>query len=163
MCLSHIRRLSGNNFTGKIPSFIEKWTQIETLHIQGCSFEGPIPSSISRLIYLKDLRISDLKGGASTFPSLAKMQELTTLVLRNCFIHGKVPDYVGDMKELTTLDLSFNNLTGTIPYSRFNVQYMYVNYHYSLLLLINNYDHFTKGVEDPVKSAQSVRSVRSVL
>ncbi|KAJ0725501.1 putative protein kinase RLK-Pelle-DLSV family [Helianthus annuus] len=130
--LIHLR-LSGNNFTGKIPSFIDKWTQIEILHIQGCSFEGPIPSSISSLIHLTDLRISDLKSGASTFPSVKKMPNLTTLVLRNCFIHGQVPNYVGDMKNLNMLDLSFNKLTGKIPYpstnlsySRTNLQYMYL-------------------------------------
>ncbi|XP_076960168.1 uncharacterized protein LOC143636466 [Bidens hawaiensis] len=72
-------RISDNDFGGKIPNFISKWTQIGKLHIQGCMFEGPIPSSISALTQLNDLRISDLIGGASTFPPLEKMKQLKIL------------------------------------------------------------------------------------
>ncbi|MFS8021264.1 putative non-specific serine/threonine protein kinase [Helianthus anomalus] len=110
-------RICDNNFTGKLPNFISQWTQIERLHIQGSSFEGPIPSSIFALTQLRDLRISDLKGGGSTFPSLENMLKLSILVLRNCLIHGKIPNYFKDMIYLNTIDLSFNNLTGEIPSS----------------------------------------------
>ncbi|KAJ0669274.1 putative non-specific serine/threonine protein kinase [Helianthus annuus] len=96
-------RICDNNFTGKIPNFISQWTQIWRLHIQGCSFEGPLPLSISALTQLKDLRISDLIGGASTFPSLEKMPHLSTLVLRNCLIRGTIPNYFRDMVNLSTM------------------------------------------------------------
>ncbi|KAI3731704.1 hypothetical protein L1987_62893 [Smallanthus sonchifolius] len=122
-------RICDNKFTGKIPTFISQWTRIETLHIQGCSFEGPLPSSISVLTQLKNLRISDLKGGASTFPSMEKMLGLKIVVLRNCLIHGQIPDYVGNLRSLETLDLSFNNLTGQIPssFSQLeNAEYIYL-------------------------------------
>lgn len=78
-------------------------------HIQGCPFDGPIPSSISALTSLRDLyaistfysfvilqekivcsfcflfiymanrRISDLKGGESSFPPLRDMESMKTL------------------------------------------------------------------------------------
>ncbi|KAK1412113.1 hypothetical protein QVD17_33103 [Tagetes erecta] len=86
-------------------------------YLQGCSVEGPLPSSISVLTLLEDLRISDLKGEASTFPSLQKVYGLRILILRNCLIHGKIPNYFGNMMYLKTIDLSFNNLTGDIPSS----------------------------------------------
>ncbi|KAJ0449138.1 putative non-specific serine/threonine protein kinase [Helianthus annuus] len=125
-------RICDNNFTGKIPNFISQWTQIERLDIQGSSFEGPIPSSIFALTQLRDLRISDLKGGGSTFPSLENMLKLSILVLRNCLIHGKIPNYFKDMMYLNTIPqfqqssfsqlenvdhiyLTKNNLTGAIP------------------------------------------------
>ncbi|KAL4579478.1 hypothetical protein LXL04_015626 [Taraxacum kok-saghyz] len=110
-------RLSDNNFTGKIPDYISNWTQIEKLHMQGCYLEGPIPSSISLLTKLNELRISDLKGTGSSFPRLQKMDDLSKLVLRNCLINGTIHDYLGNMRTLKTLDLSFNNLTGKIPSS----------------------------------------------
>ncbi|KAJ0814990.1 putative non-specific serine/threonine protein kinase [Helianthus annuus] len=122
-------RICDNNFTGRIPNFIRHWTQIWRLHIQGCSFEGPLPLSISALTQLKDLRISDLIGGASTFPSLEKMRHLSILVLRNCLIRGTIPNYFRDMVNLSTIDLSFNNLTGEIPssFSQLeNVDYVYL-------------------------------------
>ncbi|KAJ0453454.1 putative non-specific serine/threonine protein kinase [Helianthus annuus] len=89
-------RINDNNFTGKIPNFIGQWTKIEKLYIQGCSLEGPFPySSISALTQLVDLRISDLKGGAySKFPQLEKMTNLKKLLLRNCLIHGTIPEYI---------------------------------------------------------------------
>ncbi|KAM0014042.1 putative leucine-rich repeat domain superfamily [Helianthus debilis subsp. tardiflorus] len=98
-----IGRISDNSFTGKIPNFISQWTQIWRLHIQGCSFEGPLPFSISNLTNLQDLRITDLKGGASTFPSLDKLLELKILVLRNCLIYGTIPIYFRDMIRLNTM------------------------------------------------------------
>ncbi|MFS7961544.1 putative transferase [Helianthus anomalus] len=131
MIIHKERRICDNNFTGKIPNFISQWTQIWRLHIQGCSFEGPLPLSISALTQLKDLRISDLIGGASTFPSLEKMPHLSILVLRNCLIRGTIPNYFRDMVNLSTIDLSFNNLTGEIPssFSQLeNADYMYVNH-----------------------------------
>ncbi|XP_022024896.1 probable LRR receptor-like serine/threonine-protein kinase At1g07650 [Helianthus annuus] len=121
-------RIRDNNFTGKIPNFISQWKQIRKLHIQGCSFEGPLPSSISFLTKLEDLRISDLKGEASTIPSLEQMIRLDILILRNCLIYGTIPNYFGDFMLLTTLDLSFNNLTGGIPssFSKLEAEHVYL-------------------------------------
>ncbi|KAJ8532208.1 hypothetical protein K7X08_012131 [Anisodus acutangulus] len=110
-------RISDNNFTGKIPKFISSWTKIVKLHIQGCGLEGPIPSAISSLTSLLDLRISDLKGGQSGFPPLDNLESVKVLILRKCLIHGDIPEYIGDMKKLKTLDLSFNSLSGGIPSS----------------------------------------------
>ncbi|GAV75551.1 LRR_1 domain-containing protein/Pkinase_Tyr domain-containing protein/Malectin domain-containing protein/LRR_8 domain-containing protein [Cephalotus follicularis] len=110
-------RISDNNFSGAIPLFINNWTKIEKLHIQGCFLEGPIPSSISALTSLSDLRISDLKGSWYAFPPLSKMESMKNLILRKCLIYGEIPAYIGDMKKLKILDLSFNNLTGEIPTS----------------------------------------------
>ncbi|XP_009603858.1 putative LRR receptor-like serine/threonine-protein kinase At1g07650 [Nicotiana tabacum] len=122
-------RISDNNFTGKIPKFISNWTKIEKLHIQGCSLEGPIPSAISSLTSLIDLRISDLKSGKSGFPPLDNLESMKVLILRKCLIHGEIPEYIGDMKKLKTLDLSFNSLSGEIPSSFLHlskVDFMYL-------------------------------------
>lgn len=110
-------RINDNHFSGRIPEFIGNWTHVQKLHIQGSSLEGPIPSSISALTSLSDLRISDLKGRGSTFPPLSTIESLKTLVLRKCLIHGEIPEYIGDMKKLKHLDLSFNELAGEIPTS----------------------------------------------
>nr|XP_017246022.1 PREDICTED: probable LRR receptor-like serine/threonine-protein kinase At1g07650 isoform X2 [Daucus carota subsp. sativus] len=107
-------RISDNNFTGKIPDFIQRWSQIEKLHMQGCSLEGPIPDSISNLKSLSDLRISDLKGKEFSFPTLS-MESMKTLILRSCLISGEIPSYIGEAKNLKTIDISFNNLAGDIP------------------------------------------------
>ncbi|KAL5577723.1 hypothetical protein UlMin_019424 [Ulmus minor] len=90
--------------SGKIPGFIGNWTKLTSLRFQGNSLEGPIPSSFSQLTSLESLRISDIYNGSSSL------------------------DFVKKLKNLTELDLSFNNITGQIPNSLFrnNLTYLFL-------------------------------------
>ncbi|XP_022978851.1 probable LRR receptor-like serine/threonine-protein kinase At1g53430 [Cucurbita maxima] len=108
-------RIDGNGVSGKIPEFIGNWINLDRLDIQGTSMETPIPSTISQLKNLTQLRISDLKGSFISFPNLTDLINMEELVLRNCLINGSIPQYIGEMNKLSTLDLSFNHLTGPIP------------------------------------------------
>nr|GEZ28771.1 probable leucine-rich repeat receptor-like serine/threonine-protein kinase At3g14840 [Tanacetum cinerariifolium] len=54
--------ISSNSLFGKIPEFIRKWNNLDSLRIQASGLEGPIPSSITLLRTLTHLRISDLNG-----------------------------------------------------------------------------------------------------
>ncbi|XP_073107487.1 probable LRR receptor-like serine/threonine-protein kinase At1g53440 [Elaeis guineensis] len=62
-------------------------------------------------------RVSDWKGGDGKFPPLQNMTSLKYLVLRNLSISGELHDFIEQMTSLYVLDLSFNNLTGSIPKS----------------------------------------------
>ncbi|KAL2594560.1 hypothetical protein AAZV13_12G196400 [Glycine max] len=108
-------RIDGSSLSGKIPSFIGNWTKLDRLDLQGTSLDGPIPSVISYLTNLTELRISDLKGPTMTFPNLKNLKILLRLELRNCLITGPIPNYIGEIKSLKTIDLSSNMLTGSIP------------------------------------------------
>ncbi|XP_031106377.1 probable LRR receptor-like serine/threonine-protein kinase At1g53430 isoform X1 [Ipomoea triloba] len=108
-------RIDGNPISGKVPNFIGNWTQLKTLYMLGTLLEGPIPPTISLLKNIEILQISGLRGGSMTFPKLEGMENITTLVLRNCSIADTIPKYIGDMSKLKTLDLSFNMLNGKIP------------------------------------------------
>ncbi|KAK0601336.1 hypothetical protein LWI29_023271 [Acer saccharum] len=108
-------RIDGSNLIGKIPDFIGNWTKLTILNLQGTSMEGPIPSNLSRLTNLEELRISDLGGASSNFPNLQDMKNMTRLILRNCLIADTIPENIGDLTSLKTLDLSFNQLTGQVP------------------------------------------------
>ncbi|KAH1222936.1 putative LRR receptor-like serine/threonine-protein kinase [Glycine max] len=108
-------RIDGSSLSGKIPSFIGNWTKLDRLDLQGTSLDGPIPSVISYLTNLTELRISDLKGPTMTFPNLKNLKLLLRLELRNCLITGPIPNYIGEIKSLKTIDLSSNMLTGSIP------------------------------------------------
>ncbi|XP_074368207.1 putative leucine-rich repeat receptor-like serine/threonine-protein kinase At3g14840 isoform X2 [Apium graveolens] len=115
-------RISDNNFSGKIPSYIQTWTNLKRLDIQASGLDGPIPD-FSLLANFFDLRISDLNGNDGKFPALNKssFREFKTLILRSCNIVGQLPEYLGEMEYLTTLDLSFNRLSGTISSSMKNL------------------------------------------
>ncbi|GMN58770.1 hypothetical protein TIFTF001_027869 [Ficus carica] len=115
------RRASDNPFSGKIPDFIGNWTSLTSLRFQGNSFEGPIPSSFSQLTSLISLRISDIYSGSSSLDFIKNMKNLTDLVLRNALISGRIPFDMAEYKNLQILDLSFNNLTGELPNSLFNM------------------------------------------
>ncbi|KAL5206639.1 hypothetical protein ABZP36_034848 [Zizania latifolia] len=122
-------RISGNNFSGRLPDFLGKLMKLEKLQIEGSLLEGPIPSGFSKSINLSDLRISDLRGSGSVFPDLSGLVSMKTIILRNCSISGSIPSYIGNMKNLKHLDLTFNNLTGEIPASFANmgsVDYIYL-------------------------------------
>ncbi|KDP23040.1 hypothetical protein JCGZ_00505 [Jatropha curcas] len=112
-------RIGDNHFTGEIPSLIQNWTHLTKLVIQASGLSGPIPSGISLLTNMIDLRISDLSNGTEiSFPPLSNLKNLTKLILRSCNIVGQLPPYLGQFTKLTsTLDLSFNKLTGPIPSS----------------------------------------------
>ncbi|XP_023525944.1 probable LRR receptor-like serine/threonine-protein kinase At1g53440 [Cucurbita pepo subsp. pepo] len=108
-------RMDGTNISGKIPDFIGNWTNLKILYLQGTSLENPIPAAISELKHLTDLIISDLQGPQISFPNLTQMTSLQTLILRNCLIEGRIPEYIGQFNVLRILDLSFNRLSGSIP------------------------------------------------
>ncbi|RDX95937.1 putative LRR receptor-like serine/threonine-protein kinase, partial [Mucuna pruriens] len=118
-------RLGDNNFSGNIPDFIQSWTSLQKLVIQGTGLSGPVPSGISLLESLTDLyvwylllRISDLNGfDYFPFPQLNNLKNLEILILRSCNINGTIPEYLGTISSLQTLDLSFNKLSGLIPSS----------------------------------------------
>ncbi|KAM3251240.1 putative LRR receptor-like serine/threonine-protein kinase RFK1 [Capsicum annuum] len=108
-------RISDNNFSGRIPDFIQNWKQLTKLEMHATGLEGPIPSNISLLNKLTDLRISDIGGPAQAFPLLSDIMGLHNLVLRNCNLSGELPVYIWAMKDLQTLDVTFNKLVGEIP------------------------------------------------
>ncbi|XP_022935960.1 probable LRR receptor-like serine/threonine-protein kinase At1g53440 isoform X1 [Cucurbita moschata] len=108
--------IDGNGVSGKLPEFIGNWTNIKKLYMQGTSMETPIPDAISKLKSLEELGITDLKGLPTSFPDLTQLTSLRRLFLRNCLIHDRIPDYMGQsFNNLEILDLSCNRLSGPIP------------------------------------------------
>nr|XP_027126996.1 probable LRR receptor-like serine/threonine-protein kinase At1g53430 [Coffea arabica] len=108
-------RIDGNAISGKMPDFIGNWTKLTRLHMQGTLMQGPITPAISRLTNLYEMRILGLSGSSIRFPNLQDLENIRTVILRNCSIFGPIPEYMGIKANLKTLDLSYNNLTGPIP------------------------------------------------
>ncbi|KAF5945642.1 hypothetical protein HYC85_015870 [Camellia sinensis] len=82
--------LDGNQLAGHLPSDIISWNGLNTLHLSRNQLSGPIPAKIGFLPSLTDL---DLSGNEFS---------------------GQIPPQIG-LLELTSLNLSSNLLTGTIP------------------------------------------------
>ncbi|KAG8067599.1 hypothetical protein GUJ93_ZPchr0005g14563 [Zizania palustris] len=116
------RRVSGNEFTGKIPDFLGSLPNLVDVAFHGNSFEGPIPESLSNLTKLTTLRIGDIVNGSSSLAFISNLTSLSNLMLRNCRISGNLGAVDFSMfAQLMSLDLSFNNITGQIPQSILNL------------------------------------------
>ncbi|XP_028214452.1 probable leucine-rich repeat receptor-like protein kinase At1g35710 [Glycine soja] len=145
--------LSYNSLNGEIPPPLTNLSQLESLILSNNNIQG----SIQNLVFSKSLTWLDLSANKisgtlpvpqTNFPSLKllnishnllfgslkplsvgnQLAPLTTIYLRNNSISGKIPLELGYF--LNTLDLSYNNLTGTVPLSMENV--------YDLNLSFNN-------------------------
>ncbi|KAF3451125.1 hypothetical protein FNV43_RR07215 [Rhamnella rubrinervis] len=106
---------SDNRFSGKIPDFIGNWTKLTVLRFQGNSFEGPIPSSFSQLISLNSLRIGDIYNGSSSLNFTKNLKNLTDLDLSFNNLLGQLPSALFNMSSLARFDLSYNYLSGSFP------------------------------------------------
>ncbi|KAJ6779088.1 LEUCINE RICH REPEAT KINASE 2 [Salix koriyanagi] len=114
----HRFAVSGNKLSGEIPSFIANFTNLSHLYLMGNDFEGELPPRIFNLSGLDELTVSDLKNTSFRFPEIGNLTSINYLVLRNCSLTGGIPDYIGNnWKSLYYLDLSFNDLSGSIPQS----------------------------------------------
>ncbi|XP_062095495.1 probable LRR receptor-like serine/threonine-protein kinase At1g29720 isoform X2 [Humulus lupulus] len=115
-------RLSDNNFEGPIPEFIRNFTQLERLELYATGLEGPIPATIfQNFSKLVDLRITDMAGEKSDFPTLKiniTYGDDSILVLRNVNLSGTIPNAVLEMIPwLKMLFLGGNKLNGSVPES----------------------------------------------
>ncbi|KAJ3231799.1 hypothetical protein HDU78_007488 [Chytriomyces hyalinus] len=102
--------------TASIPPAIQYFTSIHTLSLSG--FHGIIPSEISLL--KTTLKSLTMKGNSfhSSIPScMFQLENLETLILRNCFLKGPVSPNIGKLRKLVHVDLSMNALSGCIPAS----------------------------------------------
>ncbi|KAB1670547.1 hypothetical protein ES319_1Z157100v1, partial [Gossypium barbadense] len=118
--------LSNNKFAGAIPLALKQCTNLQKLDLSTNNLNGSIPyqlfGAFERLIYL-NLSHNSFTG---SLPSdMRNMKNLVEFYVHNNNFHGEIPMTFGESLELTTLhakkthsmnlDLSNNNLSGTIP------------------------------------------------
>ncbi|KAM3703458.1 hypothetical protein ACJW31_04G097700 [Castanea mollissima] len=136
--------LADNNFNlSRIPVGIRELSNLTYLDLSGSGFAGQIPAEIfqlSKLVYL-DLELNSLKlqnpglqslvekfpnmeelyltqvDISSTVPNnMANLTSLTSLVLRECGLHGEFPAGIFQLPNLEILSVRFNaDLIGNLP------------------------------------------------
>ena len=109
--------LYGNDLKGDIPSKLEKLQALVHLDLSDNFFHGPIPQEIGNLANLRFLYLGDNSGlhpghVPETFAALTQLQDLS---LRNTNRIDDLPPWLATLTNLVMLDLSMNNLGGTIP------------------------------------------------
>jgi hypothetical protein len=76
--------------------------------------QGPIPQNFSKLINLENLMLGDLEGNYTSFEFVENWANLSTLSLRKCGLTGQLLSPPRNLPKLKYLDLTSNNLSGSI-------------------------------------------------
>ncbi|XP_026415921.1 LRR receptor-like serine/threonine-protein kinase GSO1 [Papaver somniferum] len=150
-----ILSLRSNKFNGSIPQEFSHLVKLQILDLSGNNLNGLIPRKIGNLMMLRsrpndvsflvdiydidvqlqmvikgimiqfkklyayssgiDLSCNDLEGNIPE--EIGLLKGLSTLNLSDNRFSSVIPQSIGSMNGLESLDLSFNKLTGLIPYS----------------------------------------------
>ncbi|KAL9374129.1 hypothetical protein Peur_033749 [Populus x canadensis] len=109
--------LTANNFNGTIPTTYEHLTNLQVFGVSGNYLSGPIPDYIGKWVNLSDLVLigNNFSGNlpAETF-SLTKLHTLWVSDVNNPGISFP-KEVIPEPNYLSSVDLSFNNLNGSIP------------------------------------------------
>ncbi|CAI0426246.1 unnamed protein product [Linum tenue] len=104
---------SSNNLIGPIPSLgLSKSLKLEYVDLRHNSFNGSIPPSLFSIPTLDTLDLSSNHLEGPVPRSIFEVQTLKVLVLSSNRFNGTVQlNWIQALQNLTTLDLSYNNLT----------------------------------------------------
>ncbi|CAI5472718.1 unnamed protein product, partial [Closterium sp. Yama58-4] len=107
-----------NSFTGKIPPEMASLTSLTYLSLAFNNLTGKVPSWLG-LSYLNlvELHLSDNHLEKPLPESIGGLQVLRTMDLSRNRLIGSIPQSIHGCNAATRLSLAFNSLTGTIPAS----------------------------------------------
>ena len=124
---THIEKLSNlgylgmsrNRLGGLIPEELGSCTKLQSLKLKDNNFSGSLPPAIGNLAGLQimlDLSNNNLSG---VLPQqLGKLEMLESLNLSHNQFGGSIPSSFASMVSLSTLDVSYNDLEGSVPTTR---------------------------------------------
>lgn len=104
-----------NFISGPFPSDIAKLGNLTSLNLQSNNFSGSLPLDFSVWQKLVVFNVSNNRFDGSVPKSISNLTHLVALNLANNLLSGELPELV--LPSLQLLDVSYNNLTGTLPES----------------------------------------------
>ncbi|KAK1558579.1 hypothetical protein Q3G72_004133 [Acer saccharum] len=120
--LSKLQRLNMklNSLSGWIPPSLGNLSSLQYLSLRSNNLSGEIPHELGNLSQLELLRLDDNELYGKLPSELGKLSKLEEFWVTSNRLIGKLPKEYENLKNLESLhcsDLSFNSLTGGIPYS----------------------------------------------
>ncbi|KAA8550198.1 hypothetical protein F0562_001882 [Nyssa sinensis] len=117
---------SDNKLHGKLPASIGNMKFLTDFDLSSNGVEGGIPSSIGRLCSLINFDLSsnnltkslpELLEGTENCVSGSPLPSLVSLRVSNNRLVGELPDWLGQLENLSELGLNYKLFEGSIPYS----------------------------------------------
>ncbi|XP_064995205.1 receptor-like protein EIX2 [Musa acuminata AAA Group] len=129
--------LGGNEIYGFFPNSIAKLTSLKALDLSGSVFQdgsmrlAPISNLCKlQILDLSYVPINDVLADLKMVFSGCLRNSMEELYLGGTQLSGFFPDWLGNIKNLKSLDLSFNSIYGSVPASIGNLsllQYLYLD------------------------------------
>ncbi|KAG6769665.1 hypothetical protein POTOM_025325 [Populus tomentosa] len=115
--MSSVRHLhlNNNSISGQIPPELHKLSTLFHLLLDNNNLSGYLPPELSKFPEMRIIQLDNNNFNGSGIPATyGNLSRLAKLSLRNCSLHGAIPD-LSSIPNLYYLDLSENNLSGSIP------------------------------------------------
>ncbi|CAK9170011.1 unnamed protein product [Ilex paraguariensis] len=108
--------LRSMSLAGEIPGALQYCQSLQTLDLSGNGFSGPIPTQICKwLPYLVTLDLSNNDLTGSIPADLVNCSYLNNLILSNNSLSGNIPYQFSSLGRLKKFSVAYNDLSGTIP------------------------------------------------
>jgi RHS repeat-associated protein len=130
-----------SSLSGSLPPELGQLSHLQTLSLGRSNFSGPIPPELGQLSELLQLGLANYTGDDPTYyndfsggipPELGNLRQLRELNI-SCLPHlgGRIPATLGQLSQLTFLELDGNNHSGPIPAELGNLRQLRELYLYS--------------------------------
>ncbi|KAJ8425514.1 hypothetical protein Cgig2_024225 [Carnegiea gigantea] len=109
--------LAQNNFATAVPDFLANFSCLTVLKLSSCKLTGTVPQGILQAPTLRTLDLSYnglLKGTLPEFPVNGSLQNL---ILSYTNLSGRLPNSIGNLKQLNKIELQNASFSGLIPLS----------------------------------------------
>ncbi|KAF5953585.1 hypothetical protein HYC85_006441 [Camellia sinensis] len=116
--------LGYNNLSVSVPEFFANFTNLTVLSLSSSNLEGQFPPKIFQVPMLQTLDLSNNIKLQGSLPEFLQNGSLQRIVLTHTNFSGRLPDSIGNLRNLSRIDLSCCNFAGPIPNSMANLRHL---------------------------------------
>ncbi|GKA08766.1 receptor-like protein 12 [Tanacetum coccineum] len=106
--------LALNMLSSPVPSFFANFKNLTVMNLAACNLTGTFPKEVLQLESLQILDLSVNTNLDGSLPDFPKNGSLRSLVLSNTNFSGEIPESIGNLKNLSWIELHTSNFSGRI-------------------------------------------------